>query len=655
MRTRAFLLCAISLACASLAPAAAVERTVTGARVSESIPPIPAGLGERLRRYGNTRGAVFSGWLADGSGMLVSTRFGNTTQVHLVSSPLGARSQLTFFDEPIASVASHPQRNGFVFGKDSGGSERQQLYWFDLDTREMRLLTDGHSRNGHPLFSPDGKSLAHSSTGRNGRDADIWLLDLDTGERRIVLGEGGEWEPAEFSPGGQRLLARQRRSLEESPPVSVDLASGEIRRIHDPARRIGFDAFVYAPHGKGAYYIASGGGEFRSLWYRGFAGDRDRKLSGHIDWDITEFALSRDGRRLAFIANEDGFGRLHVLDTATRREIALPAMPEGVAAMPDFSADGERIAFTLNSPVSPSDVWVLDLRTQRVERWTESEVGGLDPRRFVMPELVRFPTFDRAGSRPRQVPALYYRPPPRADGAPHPVVIDIHGGPEAQARPTFNAGIQFLVGELGIAVLLPNVRGSSGYGRRWLDLDNGERREDAVRDVGALLDWIATRPELDAGRVGVSGSSYGGYMTLASMIAHGERLRAGIDVVGISNFVTFLANTGDYRRDRRRVEYGDERDPRMRRTLERISPLGAAQRIRKPLFVAHGANDPRVPASEAEQIVRSVRANGGEVWYLLFGDEGHGFEKKANADHFRAASMLFWQRHLLGIDADGTD
>lgn len=641
------IICTICIACAGQEQVAASERIVAGTHIAENIPPIPQDLKDRLQRYGNTRGAMFAGWLAEGSGMLVSTRFGSTTQVHWVKSAGGARTQLTFYDEPITSVAVHPKRNGFVFGKDNGGSEFYQLFWFDLDSREVRLLTDGKSRNSDPLFSHDGTLLAYSSTERNGTDTDVWILDFESGARRPVISEGGAWEPTDFSTDGKRLLAQRRVSVNESQPVSVDLASGKIRRIYDPARKISFDAFLYAPDGKGAYYIANENSDFRELKFHDFASDRDYRLTAHIRWDITEFSLSPDGRRIAFVANEDGFGSLHVLDTATRKEIALPALPSGIALSPDFSADGERIAFTLNSAVSPSDSWVLDLRTMSVQRWTTSEVGGLDVRRFVAPELVRYPTFDKVHGKPRTIPALYYQPASTAKGTRHAVVIDIHGGPEAQARPAFNANIQFLVNELGVAVLVPNVRGSSGYGRDFLDLDNGERREDAVRDIGALLDWIATRPELDAQRVGVSGGSYGGYMVLASMIAYGERLRAGIDVVGISNFVTFLGNTEDYRRDLRRVEYGDERDPRMRRTLERMSPLGQAKRIRRPLFVAQGANDPRVPASEAEQIVRSVRANGGDVWFLMFADEGHGFRKKTNVDAFRDASMLFWQQHLL--------
>ena len=290
---------------------------------------------------------------------------------------------------------------------------------------------------------------------------------------------------------------------------------------------------------------------------------------------------------------------------------------------------------------------MIDLGKASLERWTRSEVGGLDTSTFIPPTLVRYPTFDSVDGQPRTIPAFYYKPAKPGAGGKHPVIISIHGGPESQALPGFNATTQFLLNELGVAVLVPNVRGSSGYGKTYLTLDNAEKREDSVKDIGALLDWIAQQPELDADRVGVTGGSYGGYMTLASLMHFGDRIKAGVEIVGISDFTTFLTNTESYRRDLRRAEYGDERDPEMKAVFDRISPLKNAAKIRTPLFVAQGKNDPRVPWTEAEQIVQAVRGNGEPVWFLMYDDEGHGFRKKANSDYFGAASILFWQQHLL--------
>ncbi|MFP5373788.1 MAG: S9 family peptidase [Gammaproteobacteria bacterium] len=646
------------------APAAAtragndVVREEVGNRISENIPPIPAELLEQLNRYQNTRGAGVAGWTPDGC-LLVGTRFAETNQVHRVCAPLGMREQLTFYPEPVSSTTPAPAksgRDGFVFGKDTGGDEFWQLHWFDLATRETTLLTDGRrSQNRGPLFSPDGRLLAYSSTARNGTDTDVWVRDMATGQARPVVTAGGSWSAQDFSPDGRRLLVTRYVSINEAYPGEVDLATGELTLFPVDGGKAAFGGFEYAPDGASVYFVsdepvAGRPSEFRTLRYHAPDDGSVRELSGHIPWDVEGFTIADDGRHLAYVTNEDGIYKLRVLALPGHEEVALPELPVGVIGGLAFSPDGRRLALTLNSATSPSDAYVIDLAARSLTRWTRSEIGGLDPDRFVSPTLVRYPTFDQVDGAPRTIPAFYYRPANLPAGRRLPVVINIHGGPEAQSLPTFNPTVQYLVNELGVAVLVPNVRGSSGYGKTWLTLDNAEKREDSVRDIGALLDWIAAQPELDEGRVGVYGGSYGGYMVLASMATYPERIRAGVDIVGISHFGTFLQNTEDYRRDLRRAEYGDERDPAIAALFERISPLNNAHRIAAPLFVAQGRNDPRVPWTEAEQIVKAVRGNGQPVWYLLFADEGHGFRKKTNADYFTAATMLFWQAHLLGDD-----
>lgn len=645
----ATLVLAVPVAAADPAALAAVQREELGNRISENLPVVSGSLLERLNQYQNTRDATFVGWLDDG-GLLISTRFGETHQVHRLRAPLAMREQLTYYSEPVMMPAAPPVQgaDGFVFGRDVGGSEFWQLYWFDLESRETRLLTDGgRSRNSMPVWSRDGLRLAYSSTARNGKDSDIWLHELEDKESRPVLTEGGTWFPSDFSPDGKRLLVMQYVSINDVRPGVVDLANGNLRMFPVEGGAAFFGRFVFAPDGKAAYFVSDEGSEFRTLRHHEFASDRITVLSANIPWDVQDFKLSDDGRHLAFVTNEDGIGRLRVLSLPEHREIPVPQLPLGAILLGDFAPDGKRLALTLRLATEPADVHVVDLETQSLARWSQSEVGGLDPSSFIAPELIRYPTFDRVGGQARTIPAFYYRPRGHTDGK-YPVIIQIHGGPESQALPVFDPNIQFIASELGAAVLVPNVRGSAGYGKSYLLLDNGRKREDSVKDIGALLDWIAAQPELDASRVGVFGGSYGGYMVLASMTHYNDRLRAGVDIVGISNFVTFLENTETYRRDLRRAEYGDERDPEMRAFLQQISPLNNAHKISIPLFVAQGANDPRVPASEAEQIVSKVRGQGGEVWYLLFKDEGHGFRKKGNRDYFTAATMLFWQRHLVG-------
>jgi dipeptidyl aminopeptidase/acylaminoacyl peptidase len=332
---------------------------------------------------------------------------------------------------------------------------------------------------------------------------------------------------------------------------------------------------------------------------------------------------------------------LRILDTATG-SVRTPTLPMGTIGGVEVAPWGE-IGFTFTSARSPADAYSVDPKTLSVTRWTSSETGGLDAAMNAEPELITVTSFDRL-----PLSGFLYRPDPRRFPGPRPLLINIHGGPESQSRPTFLGRSNYLLNELGIAIFLPNVRGSTGYGKRFVSLDNGPfRREDSVRDMGAFLDALAMDPQLDAARFAVTGGSYGGYMCYASAIHFGDRLRAASCIVAISNFVTFLENTQGYRRDLRRVEYGDERDPKQRRQLEEISPLTRSSEIRMPLLVVTGANDPRVPASEADQIVRAVRSHGRQAWHLLAMDEGHGFAKKANQDYQFWTSLMFWEQTLL--------
>jgi len=652
---RTVLFAALLAALPAFAQSAEVKREVVGNRTSENIPEIPAALLEQLNRYQNTRGAGLAGWTKDGC-LLISTRFAETAQAHRVCQPLGMREQLTFYPEPVAGLTPAPAkawRDGFVFAKDKGGDEFSQLYWFDNDSRSVTLLTDGkRSQNGGTTLSRDGGLMAYSSTSRNGTDRDVWLRNTRSGETKLLVDAGGNWSPMDFSPDGSRLLVMKYVSAAESYPGVVDVATGKLALFPVDGGKASFGGFAFAPDGKAVYFISDEplrgkAQEFQTLRYHDPASGTLEVLSSRIAWDIEGFTLADDGRHLAYVSNEDGISKLHVLSLPSHNEIRLPALPIGVIGGIAFSPDGKRLAFSLNSATSPSDVHVIDLAAATLARWTQSEVGGLAASTFVAPTLVRYPTFDKVDGKQRTIPAFYYKPSKPSKTGKYPVVINIHGGPEGQSQPTFSSNAQYLANELGVAMLVPNVRGSTGYGKTFLSLDNAAKREDSVKDIGALLDWIAKQPELDASRVGVIGGSYGGYMVLSSLMHYSDRIRAGVDVVGISHFGTFLKNTESYRRDLRRVEYGDERDPAMARVFEQISPLNHAVRITSPLFVAQGRNDPRVPWTEAEQIVKAVRGNGQPVWYLLYADEGHGFAKKGNSDWFGAATILFWQQHLL--------
>jgi len=626
-----------------VAHAATEER---GNLVLDNIPSVETPLTTRLEDYLNSRGASFVDWMPDGS-LLISTRFADVEQLHLVAAPQGAREQLTFSREPV-SVARAPQTAvapGFVFLRDQGGNENSQVYYFDSTSRAVRMLTSGQGVNGGLVWSHDGKRVAYHSTARDGISYDLFIAEPanNSSQPRLVFnGFEKNWSVQDWSPDDTKLLIRNFVSATESHLFVMDIATAALTPVSEGSATASVSAARFTPDGRSVYLVTDRDSEFEQLRRVDLVTGAVEVLTGHIPWDIDDFARSDDGRYLAWVANADGMSRLTVLDLAHKSEM-LPPLPDGRIGRIAFDRSGKRLALSLESPQSPRDVFVLELERNAVVRYTKSEAGPIDPLQFVPAGLVRYPTFDRADGGHRQVPAFVYRP--KTPG-PHPVLIDIHGGPEAQAVPVWSPFTQFLVREMGFVVITPNVRGSSGYGRSYLDLDNGEDREDAVKDIGALLVWIGTQRDLDAKNVFVSGGSYGGYLSLASMVNFSDRLRGGIDVVGISSFVTFLESTSAYRRNLRRPEYGDERLPKMRAYLQRISPLTNAARIAKPLLVVQGLNDPRVPASESQQLVAKVRARGGEVWYLAAKDEGHGFRKKANRDFQQKAMVTFLEKQL---------
>jgi dipeptidyl aminopeptidase/acylaminoacyl peptidase len=622
-----------------------------GNLVLENIPEIPEAISERLNQYQSTREAAVVDWFNDGQGLLVSTRFGETAQLHFVGNAGGTRRQLTFFKEPVFSAAMRPGASGFLFSKDQGGDENYQLYYYSLDEGSYQRLTDGAARYSFPLWSPDGAKLLYHSNKTNLQDHDLYLLDFAAGSgERLVLARGGYWYPLCWAPDGRRALVTEYRSISESHLHILDTETGALEPIiakPEVACRDG----AWSADGQSIYYTSDEFGECLQLLRYDLATGQSVLLTGQLPHEVEGLKLSPDGRTLALLFNENGISRLCLLDTASSALRPADCVPEGIISNLCWDAASRRLALTLDASDSPADVFVLETADCQLTRWTTSEVGGLDPRSFAKPTLIHYPTFDEEAGQARHIPAFYYRPP--AGQGPFPVLIYIHGGPESQFRPGFSPVFQYYLNELGLAVLAPNVRGSTGYGKSYLKLDNGYKREDSVRDIGMLLDWIEQQPELDSSRVAVIGGSYGGYMVLASMAHFNGRLRCGIDVVGISNFVTFLENTKSYRRNLRRVEYGDERDPRMRRHLERISPTSNAHKIARPILIIQGQNDPRVPASEAEQMLRAIRRNGGEAWYMLAKDEGHGFRKKSNREFYDKTVILFLQKHLLGGDNVG--
>jgi len=618
--------------------------------VADGIPPIPAALADQVKRYTEFRSATFLDWHPTRREMLVSTRFGQTAQVHRVKMPGGDRTQLTFFPEKVSGARFRPAGGeSFVFGRDVGGNERYQTFRFDPGTGAATMLTDGKARNSLGVWSRSGTKLAYTSTRRNGTDADLYVIDPTDPESDTKVAElGVGWAVLDWAPGDGTILLGEYVSINESYLWTVDATAGVKKELTPkPEGKYTPSAFsggAFTPDGKHVWTTSDRGSEFKRLTRINVATKIAVPDPNDIHWDVEEFELSPDGKLLAFVTNEAGVGTLRLMKADTGVLDAPAAIPGSVSGLKFHPKTGE-LAFNLASAKVPTDVYSYDDTTGKLERWTESETGGLNAATFAEPQLVKWKSFDD-----REISGFLYPPAKKFTGK-RPVIINIHGGPEGQARPGFLGAGNYYTNELGVAVLFPNVRGSEGYGKTFLTLDNGLKREDSYKDIAALLDWIKGRPDLDADRVMVTGGSYGGHMTLAVATYYPDRIRCAVDVVGMSNLRTFLENTEPYRRDLRRAEYGDERDPKVREFMDRTAPLTNVAKVSRPLFIVQGQNDPRVPASEAEQMVRALKARGTPVWYLNAKDEGHGFAKQKNREFQAAATALFVQRYLLDESA----
>lgn len=601
-----------------------------------------------FERYLNVRNAYGASFSPDGQSLSFLADITGVAEVWQVPVAQQANGptwpeQLTFRGERVSSITYSPVESVMLIAADSGGSELDQFYTLSQDGSQFTALTDKLKvmyRSG--TWSPDGQRIVYASNERDPRFFDIYERTMASGATRLIWQQDSTNFPVAYSPDGTQVLVNRSHTNIFNQLFLLDIASGNARAL-TPDTAQGPSEFHF-PHwsidGKSLYVISNRGRDFENLAQLDLASGKLTYLRDD-SWDTERLALSHDGRHMALILNEEGYSRLELFDVAQgwqeRRALPLPTLPKGVIPEATWSPDGKKLALTVLSPTTPMDIWIWDSEGETLQRITRSSLGGIPQAHFIEPSLVHYPTFDE-----RQIPALLFLP--RDKPAKNlSVVINVHGGPEGQARPIFNAINQFFVSQ-GYAVLAPNVRGSSGYGYTYMSLDDVRKRMDSVADLRAAALWLRESGIADSKRIIVMGGSYGGFMVLSAITTYPDLWAAAIDIVGIANFVTFMENTHPWRRKLRECEYGSlEND---REFLEEISPIRRVNQITAPLFVIHGANDPRVPVGEAEQIVAALRQRQVPVEYLRFEDEGHGLIKRANRLVAYPAAARFLDKHV---------
>jgi dipeptidyl aminopeptidase/acylaminoacyl peptidase len=609
---------------------------VDGTLIFDGIPPLDASLASRVQSYEEWRQATFLDWLPDGS-MLVATRFGVDEQVHRIAAPLGMRQQLTFGDGSVLEARAAQSGLGFVFVRQTAGYP--QLFDYS-GPGAARQITQGNYQHGSPVWAHDGKRVAFYGTDRTGVNEDIYVVDISasTRPRLVVAGATGSWQPLDWSQDDGKLLLLNTVSTQSSALYVADVSTGALTPVAIPDSHI--IAATFAPDGVGFYLISDAQSDFEQLLYYNPITKVTRRVSADEAWDVEAFAVGAGGHYVAYVVNDDGQSRLTVLDTLRNLEFKPPGQQDGRIDSIGFDDSGRKLAFSYESAHSPSDVYVYDVAQGTVQRWTGSEIGPIDPASLAAAQLIHYPTWDRSGLSRRTLSAYVYLP---RGPSPCPVLIDLSGGEglHSQSRPDWTPFVQFVVNDLGYAVIEPNVRGSSGYGKAFRALDGGKLRDDAVRDVGALLVWMGLQPGLDSHRVAIMGRGYGGFLALASLATYGDHLRGAIDVAGIANLVDFVGNSPAGERAERVAELGDIQDSDMRAFLDRISPLDNVALIHHPVLIVQGVDAPGSRATDSQQLVWRLRSEGDQAWYLSASDAGDAFTTVADQQAYLDTAAQF--------------
>jgi dipeptidyl aminopeptidase/acylaminoacyl peptidase len=573
-----------------------------------------------IKDFLEVKASFAAGFNSEASKIVYMNNDTGTAQLYAVPREGGERIQLTDFPDSISGYIYSPTEEKIIFSKSEGGNENAQLYFLDPATREIKALTQKKEvRHNLGSFSLDGNYLSYASNERNGKDFDVYLMDAHTFESRCVWSIGGMCSAGSFSPSGRYLSMRKTHSNDNCDLYLYDRETGIVEHLTPHTENAVYGVPRWLPDESAFFFTTNESNEFEGL-ARFSLQDKGFSFVIKPNWDVDGVGISKQGSYLSVIINEEGYKKLTIynplnFDASPRR------FPFNEVYGVTFSQDEQYVACTIGDARHTTDVWMIDMKTGEAKQLTKSFQGVL-PEELIDPELIRFKSFDGL-----EIPAFIYRPRSIEPSKKLPVIINIHGGPEGQSSPSLALITQYFV-YAGYIVVAPNVRGSAGYGKTYMKLDNVEKRMNSVKDIIALRDYLAKLPEVDLKKMVVMGGSYGGFMVLACLAFYPDLWAAGIDTVGIANFVTFLENTAPYRRHLREAEYGSlEKD---RKLLESISPINFVENIKAPLFIIHGANDPRVPLSEAEQISGKLKSLGRTVEMVVYSDEGHGLSKLKN-------------------------
>ena len=616
--------------------------------IVDGIPKIPSTLLMPVTNYGNTNAYSLLGWDPVKPEVVVLQKSPRLWEIARISAAGESSVAFTFVPSGGYDTYYQPQGKSLVFTVDhTSGTELNQLYYYDIATKKRRLLTDGKSRNRYPIWSNSGEWLMYSSSRRNGKDLDIYVVkpDDERSDRMVAQVDSEDWAAFDWSPDDRKVVVSDYRSTNESYLWILDVATGAKKLLTPSAKgeRIFNGACAqFSKDGKGVYHLTDRDSEFQRLAYIDIVSGQYTFLTSEIKWDIEEFALSPDRNLMSFITNEEGISKLHLLNTTTGKEMQAPRLPAGIISGLRWHNNGNYLGFALTSTASPGDIYSLELKTGTIDQWTRRGAGAGQRNALSGAELIRWKSFDG-----RMIPGYLYRPATKFTGR-RPVLIDIHGGFNLQYRPGFRDKENYFTSEMGIATIYPNIRGSGGYGKTYMKLDNGYGREDSYKDIVSLLDWIKAQPDLDAEKVIVRGASVGGNVALAVATICGERIRGAISWAGASNIATCLDGIDEWYKGGYREEYGDERDAEMRQYLEAIAPVRNVKKIKAPLLIIHGKLDARVPPSESEQMIAAAKSEGIQVWSLFVKNEGHGFGDPTTRSFVFMTEVVFIERYLNG-------